>query len=83
MIRLHYPEIGFKVENEKWEPEPFIERPHGFSGGGCFGITSEIGELRVIGYKLMGIQCSWSEVGGGSKVVPIKHLVEKLPASSR
>ena len=81
-IKLYYPEIGYRVEDERWLPEPYIEKPNGFSGGGCFGITSQTSELRVIGYRLVGIQCSWRESERWVKVVPIKYLVEGINVSN-
>lgn len=81
-IRMPYPEVGYKVEDDQWVPGPYIERPHGFSGGGAFGITSAIDELRVIGYKLIGIQSCWDRVERWVEVVPIKHFVEAMQTGS-
>jgi len=57
-LKLDYPKTGFRDEGGRWIEEPFIERPHGFSGGGCFGVSSDGGAVPVIGYKLVGIQSS-------------------------
>jgi Trypsin-like peptidase domain len=77
-VKLHYPVIGYRVEGEQWVSRPFIETPHGFSGGGCFGITSQSAELRTIGYKLVGIQSSWHRGERWVEVVPIRHWVESV-----
>ncbi len=80
-LKFDYPKVGSKLNpaNNEWIPSTFPETPHGFSGGGCFGMTAgAAGHLQVIEYKLVGIQSSWSEVGRWVKVIPIKHLCDLL-----
>jgi hypothetical protein len=76
--KLAYPVEGVCVENGAWKyGEKFPETPHGFSGGGCFGISkTERAGLEVIEYKLLGIQYSWDDVGRWVKVVPIEHWLD-------
>ena len=75
-LKIDYPETGFREEEGRWIEESFIERPHGFSGGGCFGVSNEGGTVPVIGYKLVGIQSSWSRDGRWVNVVPIRHWLD-------
>jgi hypothetical protein len=76
-LKFDYPKQGsrFDPATREWTTSTFPETPHGFSGGGCFGVASAImGELRVIEYKLLGIQSAWSPDGRWVKVIPVKHL---------
>ncbi len=75
-LKLDYPRTGFKFEGGQWVEEPFIERPHGFSGGGCFGVSSNGGNVPAIGYKLVGIQCAWHPTERWVEVVPIRHWLD-------
>jgi hypothetical protein len=77
-LKLDYPKYGFRVEGNQWVKEPFIPTPHGFSGGGCFGVSANHGDLQVIGYKLLGIQASWHPTERWVEVVPIRHLLEGI-----
>jgi hypothetical protein len=72
---LGYPKTGFRMEGGKWIEEPFIATPHGFSGGGCFGVNAS-GEVPTIFYKLVGIQSSWHAGERWVKVVPIRHWLD-------
>jgi len=75
-LKLNYPTEGYRMEGNQWIKGPFIKRPHGFSGGGCFGVSNEGDAVPVIGYKLMGIQCAWHPGERWVEVVPIRHWIE-------
>jgi hypothetical protein len=78
-LKLDYPTHGRRFDGEQWLTEPFIATPRGFSGGGCFGVTNS-GDVQVVGYKLIGIQCSWSERQRYVKAVPIRHWLDGVKA---
>ncbi len=75
-LKLEYPKTGFRFEGDQWIEEPFIETPKGFSGGGCFGVSNEGGDVSVIGYKLVGIQSAWHPTERWVEVVPIRHWLD-------
>jgi hypothetical protein len=80
-LKFDYPKQGSRYDPATggWRPSTFPETPHGFSGGGCFGVVSgAAGSIRTVAYKLLGIQASWSSDGRWVKVVPIKHLSDLL-----
>jgi hypothetical protein len=73
-MKFAYPVEGVRVgDNKQWEKVPFPKTPRGFSGGAVFGVSNTSrGNLQAIEYKLLGIQCSWSETARWVKAVPIK-----------
>ena len=80
-LKFDYPKQGSKFDpvQKAWMPSLFPESPHGFSGGGCFGVASSIvRRVQIIEYKLLGIQYAWSEDGRWVKVIPISHLCDLL-----
>ena len=75
-LKLDYPKTGFRDEGGRWIEEPFIERPHGFSGGGCFGVNLSCGDVPAVGYKLVEIQCAWHPSERWVEVVPIRYWLD-------
>jgi hypothetical protein len=78
VLKLTYPIQGLLYDQaaKAWVPVA-LDRPHGFSGGGCFGVSvRSVGELQVIEYKLIGIQCGWHSRERWVKTIPIKHWVD-------
>lgn len=75
-LKLDYPKTGFKFEDGQWAEEPFIKTPHGFSGGGCFGVSCPASDVPVVAYKLIGIQCAWHPSERWVEVVPIRHWLD-------
>ena len=87
-FRLKYPKEGIRydVNLRDWVTEPFIQRPDGFSGGGCFGVRHVSGPLDQIDYLLFGIQVSWHSGKRWVKVIPINqfwNLFNELDGPSR
>jgi len=79
-IKIYYPEVGYRLENGQWVETPFVETPHGFSGGGCFIISERPGEVAALGHKLIGIQSSWYRESRLVEVIPIKPWYEMVKA---
>jgi hypothetical protein len=81
-LRFAYPREGvrFDASRDEWVTGPFIATPHGFSGGGCFGVTqaSSPSGLIVFGYKLLGIQYRWDGVARWVKAVPTRQWINLL-----
>ena len=79
-LKLDYPREGKHAEGGEWVSGPFPTTPHGFSGGGCFGVNRTIRTslqgLEIIEYKLLGIQYEWHEGERWIKAVPIKHWLD-------
>ena len=79
-IKIHYPKVGYRLENEEWVEAPFVETPHGYSGGGCFVISEQPGEVAVLGHKLIGIQSSWNQKKRTVTVIPIRPWYDIVKA---
>jgi hypothetical protein len=79
-IRLRYPIMGQRLKGDHMVDHPFIETPHGFSGGGCFGITATPNEITGIRYRLIGIQACWFPGKRTVEVVPVRHWLEMVKA---
>jgi hypothetical protein len=80
-MRLAYPVDGVRFAKGQWWTEPFPETPHGFSGGGCFGVSYTTGPVVSYQYKLLAIQVSWHSGERWVEAVPIKQwlsLVSEL-----
>lgn len=72
-INIHYPKDGYRLENDRWVEIPFLDTPHGYSGGGCFIITETPADVAAFGYRLIGIQSSWYPDSRRVEVIPIQH----------
>lgn len=80
-LKLDYPKEGLKP-NDAGElvKSEFPEHPRGFSGGGCFGVSSSTSDsgIEKIEYHLLGVQYEWHKGERWVKVVPIKRWCDLL-----
>jgi hypothetical protein len=77
---FEFPVTGynFNPATGDWESSPFPGTPHGFSGGGCFGVERSTSPPYVVKYKLLGIQYEWDKDERYIRVMAIKHWCDLL-----
>jgi hypothetical protein len=78
LIRLAYQTEGRMLDDAKKKLVSVpIDDPHGFSGGGCFGIAMrEVAGIQVVEYKMVALQTSWSRSKRWINTVPIRRWIE-------
>ena len=79
-MMFEFPVTGFNFNPDtgEWEDSPFPDTPHGFSGGGCFGVERSTDPPYVVKYKLLGIQYEWDEAERYIRVMPIRHWCDLI-----